>query len=180
MYLRFIDPLQKHILSAENFKRNEKYEIQSSFTPIESDDLFWCLFICKYGKEEYLFIPDNRKKNREMDEKNIIIDKIRAIVDKKKLDKKGNNEIEQAISILSTTKTHPIIVDIICQCYQLNVIILDTEKNTYICPSCSFENSRVHIICLKSKKYSIDLTSSFHKLNEIRESCVGTMMNRFL
>ena len=39
------------------------------FRPNSEDTLFWCVYVAKHGIQEYLEIPTNRYKNREIEEK---------------------------------------------------------------------------------------------------------------
>lgn len=120
--------LQSHMFTASQYSNNEKRRRQTEYSPVEADSLFWCLFIIKYGKEEYDAIPEHRRKNREMDEKGRIIDflskaatatenKIKEKEDKKK--SRDGKKRQEMIAILSAEHSGCSLIPAICSYYEM-------------------------------------------------------------
>jgi hypothetical protein len=105
------------MFTAEAYRENEKQKRQTEYSPIESDSLFWCLFIIKYGKKEYDMIPEHMRKNREIDEKKNVI----AHLSK---DRGGEKKkVQEIISILSAEVSSLPLIPSICQYYGIPVAI---------------------------------------------------------
>ena len=118
--------LQPHMFTASQYSNNEKRRRQTEYSPVEADSLFWCLFIIKYGKEEYDAIPEHRRKNREMDEKGRIIDFLSkaaaATANKIKEDKKKSRDgkkRQEMIAILSAEHSGCSLIPAICSYYEM-------------------------------------------------------------
>lgn len=114
------------MFTASQYSNNEKRRRQTEYSPVEADSLFWCLFIIKYGKEEYDSIPEHRRKNREMDEKGRIIDflskaatenKIKETEDKKK--SRDGKKRQEMIAILSAEHSGCSLIPAICSYYEM-------------------------------------------------------------
>jgi hypothetical protein len=118
-----LDSLNTHMFTAENYRRNEKQACQTEYSPLESDSLFWCLFIMKYGKKEYEMIPEHLRKNREMDEKNDIIAFLFRQDKENGKGKEKGRKIQEMVSILSSEITTLSLIPSICHYYNIPITI---------------------------------------------------------
>jgi hypothetical protein len=140
----------------KNYQLNTKAMQQTTFIPIETDDLFWCLFIGHFGKNHYETISCNQRKNRELSEKENIM---KFITDQKDITEKKKKIL---VSILSTEKTTIELLSSICRYYNISVFYID-ESNTYYE---SYNNStHIYIIQQYKHKHSIDFDSTIDKIS---------------
>jgi hypothetical protein len=143
----------------KNYRLNTKTLQQTKFIPIEKDDLFWCLFIGHFGKSYYDDIVCHQRKNRELSEKNKIIEFINCQADIKEKNKKI------LISILSTEKTTVELLVPICKYYNISVLFVDELDKYY---EAYTEASHIFIIQQYHQKHIIDFDSTIDKIKKIQ------------
>jgi hypothetical protein len=143
------------VYSYKNHNNNKKKAIQSIYTPLECDSLFWALYICKYSKTNYNDIDIICKKNIELQEKDNII----VWINENKELKMPLIQKKRIISILLTENTIIEIINIICQYYEINVYLIDKTLCNFSIVSYFTDTLYYNIIYINYiyKKFSIDL-----------------------
>lgn len=131
------------------------------FIPAQEDKLFWCLFIHKFGKNEYNQIL-TKYKNHEINEKIKIVDYINknlCIMKTKKINKTNTQEIMG--KLMSSSVTDLQCVHGICAYYKLNVIVVNTCKTCYIDYDYSCDDNDEDNILVIFKSSSLMSTTKF-------------------
>ena len=148
------------MLSMKNYHLNTKTAQQTKFIPIEKDDLFWCLFLCHFGKTHYDDILCHQRKNRELSEKNNIID----FINRQDNIKEKNKKIW--IAILSTENTTMELISPICKYYNISVLFVDELGKYY---ESYTESPHIFIIQKYQQKHIIDFDSTIDKIKSIQQ-----------
>jgi hypothetical protein len=101
---------------------------QETFYPRIEDTLFWCLFIHKFSKKEFLEI-DTKYKNKEIEEKMKIVDFLTDSSKLKymKISKTCCQEIRGDLSC--SNKTNLLALHAICAFYNVRVVVLKDKKS---------------------------------------------------
>jgi hypothetical protein len=169
--------IQKHEIQKHEIQKHEirKQEIQrpemknrDKFCPRKEDSLFWSIFIAKYGYKEFLVIG-NKYHNRELEEKQKIVDFMKKILTSKN-DKKiflQNNKItnvfvqEVMSDLLTNKKTTLKTATIICIYYNIHLFLVNEQKKTFIEFNIDGENAIIYID--DKNAYNVDLNVSADK-----------------
>lgn len=147
--------------------------------PHQEDSLFWCAFIANYGYSEFTTIR-NKFKNREIEEKQKIID---YILRSPKCLKSSNIKISIAgvqeiqSGLMTNSKTSLDMFIAICSFYRIRVFIENPSKLSFLDfnPDISNDELPLHIISISENgKYSIciDSDSALNKKNTIIEQFI--------
>lgn len=99
-----------------------KQHTQKTFIPEQDDTLFWCLFIHKFGKEEYNLIG-SKYKNYEIKEKMKIVEYLnenKNVLKRMKITKTATQEIMGKLMTNNTTDLQ--VVHGICAYYKLHIV----------------------------------------------------------
>lgn len=110
----------------------DKQHTQKTFIPEQDDTLFWCLFIHKFGKEEYDLIG-SKYKNHEIEEKKKIVEYLnenKNALKSMKITKTATQEIMGKLMTNNTTDLQ--VVHGICAYYKLHIIVVCNSKRSYI------------------------------------------------
>lgn len=105
---------------------------QRIFIPDHDDTLFWCLFIHKFGKEEYNLIG-SKYKNHEIKEKMKIVDYLnenKSALKSMKITKSATQEIMGKLMTNITTDLQ--VVHGICAYYKLHILVVSSSNKSYI------------------------------------------------
>lgn len=145
--------------------------------PRQDDALFWCAFIAHYGYIEYTII-ENRFKNREIEEKQKIIDNLKRFPkclksSNIKVSIVGCQEIQS--ELMTNAKTSITMLIAICACYCMRIFVENPSKLSYIefSPEPTNDEIPVHIITISDAGfYSIDIESSSAKVALIVEKYI--------
>jgi hypothetical protein len=109
-----------------------KQHTHKTFIPAQDDTLFWCLFIHKFGNEEYNLIG-SKYKNYEIKEKMKIVEYLnenKNVLKCMKITKTATQEIMGKLMTNNTTDLQ--VVHGICAYYKLHIIIVCNTKKSYI------------------------------------------------
>ena len=157
--------------------RKTKITTNEIFFPRNEDTLFWCIFIYKFSKIEFLQI-ETKYKNKEIEEKMKIVDFLTDLTKLKsmKISKTGCQEIRGDLSCSS--KTNLFALHALCAFYDICVYVVNNENKTYIEYNNRNENDEICIIYKNGSllnespalsKYSIDLNITPSKIAKIQE-----------
>lgn len=119
--------IQSYIPSIKVEQRTRK-----TFIPEHDDALFWCLFIHKFGIEEYNLIG-SKYKNYEIKEKMTIVQYLnenKNALKSMKITKTATQEIMGKLMTNNTTDLQ--VVHGICAYYKLHIIVVCNSKKSYV------------------------------------------------
>jgi hypothetical protein len=157
----------------------EKQQKNTGYYPKIEDTLFWCIFIHKFSKTEFLEI-ETKYKNREIVEKMKIIDFLADGMKLKhmKISKTGCQEIRGDLSC--SNKTNLFALHAVCVFYNIHAFIVNNENKTFIEYNKNEDNHDQDTCIIykngsllnenqKNSKYSIDLNVTHLKIQNIQE-----------
>jgi len=161
-----VSMVEKNALTESNQK-------STIYFPQRENSLFWCMFIANYGYAEYEYIG-KRFANREIQEKQLIADKLRK---EPQLIKNSNHKItniaiKEIISeLMVDKKSNLLTIFAFVTIYKKNVFIC--KDKTYLYFSCTksssqneFDDNTV-IIEYKDDNFGIDLDVTQEKVTKI-------------
>jgi hypothetical protein len=126
----FVYIVQPHLPTIEIVV--DKQRIQKTFIPEQDDTLFWCLFIHKFGKDEYNLIG-SKYKNYEIKEKMKIVEYLKENKNALKCMKITKTASQEIMGKLMTNITTDLqVVHGICAYYKLHIILVCNSKKSYI------------------------------------------------
>ena len=103
-----------------------------AFIPEQDDTLFWCLFIHKFGKDEYNLIG-SKYKNYEIKEKMKVVQYLNENKNALKCMKITKTATQEIMGKLMTNITTDLqVVHGICAYYKLHIIVVCNSKKSYI------------------------------------------------
>ena len=124
-------------------------------TPEQDDTLFWCLFIQKFGKEEYNLIG-SKYKNFEIQEKMKIVEYLNENKNALKCMKITKTATQEIMGKLMTNITTDLqVVHGICAYYKLHIIVVCNSKKSYIEYKYSENDTDVNDILVVFKSNSL-------------------------
>lgn len=119
--------IEPYVQSIDVKQRNPK-----TFIPEQDDTLFWCLFIHKFGKDEYNLIG-SKYKNYEIKEKMKVVEYLNENKNALKCMKITKTATQEIMGKLMTNITTDLqVVHGICAYYKLHIIVVCNSKKSYI------------------------------------------------
>lgn len=141
------------------------------YTPYQTDSLFWCFYILKYGYFNYEMEINNQYFTVEKKEKFAFIEKLRTIKSKLKIFKiKPYTEIEDDLANKNKIEIKTFLA--LCVLENINVIIINNRKIMELQVTDASENEVSNVIHynIKSKKYEIEMEVTNEKINYYRNN----------
>ena len=171
---------EKHSLTQDMYVKTVFFDEKTNtadYFPDQIDNLFWCLFICKYSLDEYLQIGC-KYKNREIEEKTKAVtyqNKNPTLMKEIKITKV---DTQTMIGDIMTNKITTLFsLQALSLYFQLHIYLVCKEKKTYIEYNVHEKNACViykkySLSDEKNTKYSIDLQFSLTHVEVIKEQFV--------
>ena len=162
-------------IKIEEATLNELVKIEdTTLTPEQNDQLFWCCYIGKYGLDKYNEIK-RRAGNIEMDEKQKISEYFKNNPNQlKNINQKMTKARIQAIisEIMINNKVSLNVLPAFSLYYRVRIIIVK-ENRIYLDIS-SDDNCDSTLLLKKTKEndYNIDISANDKKIQDIIENCV--------
>lgn len=143
-------------------------KVLTSYKPSQSDSLFWCFYILKYGYSKYEMEVGNQYFTIEKSEKFKYIDLLRKNKDILKINK------IRPLSDLEDDLAHNQRISIktffaLCILEKINILLVDKRK---IYESITNDSSQIHVIHRNSVSFEhhIELNISADKINDIKNT----------